>query len=92
MDNITRQDLATIFVRYMNFFDSDVSVTDKWIEFADAANISDYAMDAIQTLNKLDIIRGIGKNAAGLAIIDPKGFATRAQAAAILERFLAAMK
>jgi len=51
--------------------------------FADEAQISDYAKEAMQTLHKLGIIQGVGGNA-----VDPRGTATRAQLAAMLRRFL----
>ena len=91
-DNITRQDLAVILMRYMNFKGIVKPVTQQYIIFADEATISDYAMDAIQTFNKLGIINGTGINAQGKTVIDPKGNATRAQVAAILHRFMEAIK
>jgi hypothetical protein len=45
-------------------------------------------MDSIQTLNKLGVINGVGENANGQTIINPKGNATRAQVAAMLHRFI----
>lgn len=86
-DPITRQDLAVILERYMRFIGSELNVTDQWIEFADEAEISEYAMNAIQTLNKLGIINGIGVDENEQIVINPKGNATRAQAAALLHRF-----
>ena len=66
-------------------------MTEQWIIFADESNISDYAMDAIQTLNKLGIIRGTGVNGYGQTIVDPKASATRAQIASMLHRFIEAI-
>ena len=51
--------------------------------FTDEDEISDYAKNAIQTMNKLGILSGKGNNA-----IDPQGSATRAEVAAMLQRFL----
>ena len=48
-------------------------------------------MGAIQTLNKLGIINGVGTNADGQVIVNPKGNATRAEVAAMLQRFLEMM-
>ena len=45
-------------------------------------------MDAIQTLNKLGIINGTGTNTDGQITIEPRGYATRAEAAALLHRFM----
>ena len=85
---ITRQDLAVILSRYMSYKKIALPTSDQWITFADGAAVSGYAMDAIQDLNKLGIIGGTGKNAAGQTIISPKDNATRAQAAAMLQRFI----
>ena len=85
---ITKQDMAVILMRYMNFKEIVLPVSQQFIIFADAANISDYAMDAIQTFNKLGIINGTGTDEQGQTIIDPKGNATRAQAATLLMNFL----
>jgi hypothetical protein len=90
-DYITRQDLAVILLRYLNFKEIDLPVTEQFIIFADGAEIADYAMDAIQTFNKLAIINGTGSNAAGQVIVSPKGQATRAQVAAMLHRLLEAI-
>ena len=86
---VTRQDLAVILMRYMNYREINLPVTEQWIIFGDESNISGYAIDAIQTLNKLGVINGTGANSGGQTIINPKGDATRAQAAAMLHRFIA---
>jgi len=87
-DPITRQDMAAILLRYMNHMEIVLPVTQQWIIFGDEGDIADYAMDAIQTLYKLEVISGTGDNADGQAIIDPKASATRAQAAALLHGFM----
>lgn len=86
-----RQDLAVILMRYMNYKDIKPAVTEQWISFADEADIADYAMDAIQTFNKLNIMNGIAGDD-GRIVVDPKGNATRAQAAAMLHRFMEAIE
>ena len=91
-NNITRQDLAVILLRYMNYKEIVLPVTAQWIIFTDAEDIANYAMDAIQTFNKLGIINGTGTNADGQTIVNPKGNATRAEAAAMLHRFLELIK
>jgi hypothetical protein len=49
--------------------------------------------DAIkQTLYKLGIINGVGINANGQTIINPKAITTRAQVAAMLHRFIMVIK
>ena len=74
-------------MRYMNFLGIVLPVTQQWIIFADEDDIAGYATDAIQTLNKLGIINGVGGNT-----IDQKGEATREQVAAMLYRFSEAIK
>ena len=82
-DPVTRQDLAVILMRYMNYKEVSIPVTMQWIIFADESEIAGYAMDALQTLYKLGIMQGIGGN-----VMNPRGNATRAETAAILHRFL----
>ncbi|MBE7027085.1 MAG: S-layer homology domain-containing protein, partial [Ruminococcaceae bacterium] len=50
--------------------------------FTDVDKISDYAVDAISWAVEKGIIGGIGDN-----MLDPKGNATRAQVATMLQRF-----
>ena len=85
---VSRQDFAVILLRYMNYLEVNLAVTLDFVIYADASEIASYAAEAIQTLNKLGIINGIGENADGQSIIDPKGNATRAQAAALIHRFI----
>lgn len=85
-DILTRQDLAVILRRYMDFLKVNLPVTQQWVTFTDEDDISDYATNAIQNLYKFGVITGVGGNR-----IDPKGSATRAQIAVVLERFAAAI-
>jgi hypothetical protein len=87
-DNITRQDLAVILKRYLAFMEVDTHETEQNSIFADESDISGYALDAIRTLNGLGIINGNGANEDGHTVIDPKNQATRAQAAAMIERLI----
>ena len=82
-DNIIRQDMAVILMRYMSFIKYEYVVTEEYRVFADEDKIDDYAKNAVQVLNKLGIINGKGNG-----IIDPKGMATRAEVAVMLHRFL----
>ncbi len=78
---VTRQDLAVMLNRAIAKmgieYDGETS------EFADSANISDYAKDAVNTLNGLGIINGYTDGS-----FKPMGNATRAEAAVIFHRFL----
>jgi hypothetical protein len=81
---VTRQDLAVILARYMNFKEIVLPVTMQFIIFADETDIAPYAMNAMQTFNKLGIINGTGKNESGQIIVKPKASATRAETATML--------
>lgn len=83
--DITREQAATILMRYLTYAHVDYAVTEEYRIFADEDEISAWAKNAVQTLNKLGIINGKGGG-----IIDPQGSATRAEAAVILYRFKAA--
>jgi hypothetical protein len=79
---ITRQDLATLITRYADFAGKEFPVTLQYAAFADEDNIADYAKNAVQTLYGGGIVSGKPNN-----IFDPKGKATRAEVAAMLQRF-----
>jgi hypothetical protein len=81
--DITRQEMAAVFTRYMAFMKINPVVSADYRIFTDEDAIDDYAKQPIQVLNKLGIILGVGNNT-----IDPAGPATRAQVAAMLHRFM----
>ena len=84
---ITREQMATILYRYEQFsgkIPPDI-VTNK--QFADSNKISGYAKNAVTALVKQGIINGRPGN-----IFDPKGMATRAEVAAVMRRFMEAVK
>ena len=78
-DNITREQLATILYRY--FGENEVVDTD--LNFVDANEISDYALKALHWAVKYEIVQGKGNN-----VLDPKGLATRAQVAQMLQNLM----
>ena len=87
-DPVTRQDLAVMLLRYSVLMEISLPVPRQVVLFSDEDSIADYAKDAVQTLHKVGVINGVGEDAAGLTIVDPRGETTRAQAAAMLHRFL----
>jgi hypothetical protein len=87
---ITRQDLAVILERYMTWANMNIPVTEEYRVFADEDEISGYAKNAVQRMNKLGVITGRGERN-GQTVIDPKVAATRAEVAAILHRFIEAV-
>ena len=81
---ITRQQLASILYRYAQFKGIDVSAGEDTniLSFADAANVSDWANTAMKWAVGSGILAGKDGNR-----LDPKGTATRAEAAAMIQRF-----
>ena len=83
LQEITREQLAVMLLRYADLCGYDTSARASLKDFADAAKVSDYAADAMQWAVANGILNGTdGKR------LDPAGSATRAQCAAMLVRFL----
>ena len=83
--NISRQDMA---VMVMNAIVSKgYTVTGQTLSFADADEVSDYARTAIAELAAMGIVTGVDSSD-----FEPKGVATRAQAAVIINRALSYLK
>lgn len=83
-DKVTREQLAAILYRYAQYKKYDVSVGEDTniLSYNDAQSISSYAIPAIQWANAAGVVTG--KSGSKL---DPKGYATRAEVAAMLMRF-----
>ena len=81
-DPITREQFAAILWRYAQYRELDVSGGGTLAAFTDGAKVSSYAREAMVWANGAGLITGKGGG-----VLDPKGKATRAQAAAILQRF-----
>jgi|GEM_PF-6847921 len=81
---ITRQDLAAILMRYADFAGLELPELYEPPEFVDGDEISPYATEAVEALCRAGVI--FGKPG---GIFDPKGYATRAELATMLTRFLA---
>ena len=82
--NITREQFAAILYRYAkNYKGYDVSAGEDTniLSYSDALSISDYAFPALQWACGAGLMNGSGD------ALMPDGFATRAQAAALLHRF-----
>ena len=82
-DPITREQMAAILYRYAQFKDYDVSSSNDLNEYTDAAQISPYAVTAMQWANAEGLITGDSATT-----INPIGNATRAEVATILMRFV----
>lgn len=77
-DNITREQLAVMLWRY-----AGEPTANSDLAFSDANQISDFAQAAICWGVENKILNGKGNN-----ILDPKGFATRAEVAQMLKNYL----
>ncbi len=78
---ISREDIAVMLVKFLDYSKAEYNVSSDDIDFADSSAISDNAKDAVKTLFKLGILAGRGNN-----VIDPKSSITRAEFAALLHR------
>ncbi len=85
--NITREQIAVIIYRYANFKGLNKGEKAELSEYADASEISDWATDALSWANSSQLINGMGDNT-----LSPKSSATRAQVAAIFERYAGNIK
>ena len=86
-DAITREQMVTIMFRYAKYKGYDVSVGEntKILSYDDAFDVAEWAIPAMQWACGSGMIQGIADgNQMNLA---PQGNATRAQAAAILQRY-----
>jgi len=82
--NITREQIAAIMLRYARY--KEIAPTGAWairLDYADLAEISDYALEGVMFCKLKGIMHGKGENN-----FAPNDNATRAEAAAILERFI----
>lgn len=84
-DPITREQLATMLWRYAQTEGYDVSIGENTniLSYTDVANLSEYAIPAMQWAVGAGIINGTGDG----STLTPQGQATRAQAAVMLQRF-----
>lgn len=80
--NITREQLAAMLYRYAQNKNYDVSGAKSLDGYTDAQSVSSYAVPALQWANAAGVVTG--KSGSKL---DPKGYATRAEVAAMLMRF-----
>ena len=81
-DSITREQMAAILYRYAQFKGYDDTVQGNLSDFTDGGQTSDWAEDAVVWAVNNGLLTGKGGS-----LLDAKGSATRAEAAAILMRF-----
>lgn len=82
-DAITREQMVTILWRYAQYKGIDVSVGENTniLSYDDAFDVAEYAIPAMQWACGAGLMQGDGVN------LTPKADATRAQAAALFQRF-----
>ena len=85
-DDITREQLAVILYRYAACQGYDVSQRADLSGFGDAESISGYAQEALSWAHAQGLVLGFEDGS-----LRPQGTASRAQIAAVLMRFLAAV-
>ncbi len=85
--NITREQIAAIMFRYAQYKGVDAVTLEENLHFTDAGEISEYAVSAMNWAVGKGIMKG--KSA---TTINPKDNATRAEIAAILQRFVENIK
>ena len=87
-DAVTREQLAVILYRYAVYKGYDVSIGEDTniLSYADFADLSEYAIPAMQWACGAGVITGVTD-----ATLVPQGEATRAQVAAMLMRFCEAI-
>jgi len=85
-DLITREQMYVFLYRYAKYLEMDVSASDDINTFIDSADVSDYALDALSWAYAEEYL--LGSLDDGILRLDPKGSATRAQAATLLIRFI----
>ncbi len=83
MDNITREQFATMLMRYCSFAGLDAAKRAELGKFTDNDAVSSYANEALSWANANGIITGRTETT-----IAPKGNATRGEAATMLMRFM----
>ena len=84
---ITREQMAAILYNYQQVSGKIPSEVMADMGFADWGTVSDYAKEAVNALVMQGLLKGKDGN-----LFDPKGTATRAEVAAMMHRFLEALK
>lgn len=82
-DNITREQLVTMLFNYANKAGLDTSARADLASYPDASGVSEWATDAVSWAVAEGILKGVNNTD-----IDPQGWATRAQAAAFMQRYV----
>ncbi|HIX90156.1 MAG TPA: S-layer homology domain-containing protein [Candidatus Agathobaculum pullicola] len=79
---VTREQMAAILYRYAQYKGYSITASNSLTDYADASQISSYAIAAMQWANAEGLITGVTSTT-----LNPVGNATRAEVATILMRF-----
>ncbi len=82
---ITREQLATIFLRYTNVYGGGAAGSASLSRFPDAGKVSSWALEAMQWAVANGIINGVAED--GVDYLRPQGDAKRDQVATIIMRY-----
>lgn len=85
-ESITREQLAVFLYKYAQYKGYDLTITGNIDSFSDKDSVSSWAKNTVTWAVQNKIIAGKDGNK-----LDPKGFATRAEFAAIIHRFIEKM-
>lgn len=85
-DPLTREQMAAIFYRYAKWCGRRVTTEETLSGFSDAAAVSSYAVEPMRWACGIGLIQGT--TSGNKTKLNPKGSATRAQAAAIIMRYI----
>ena len=83
--NVTREQLALMMYRYAKYKGYDVSATSDFAGLVNAHKVADWSVEGVRWAVGAGLISGVEKN--GVKDLAPQGNASRAQVAAILQRF-----
>ena len=78
---VTREQLVTFLARYAKYQGADVSTQGALTGYPDAKTVSDFALASMTWAVEQGLIQGIDGN------LVPRGTATRAQIATIIQRY-----
>jgi len=84
--NVTREQMAAMFYRYINYKKYDLKAAAEKNIFADDHKINGWAKESVENIQIMGIINGKPNN-----LFDPQGIATRGEIAAIFTRFIDAV-
>ena len=82
-EDVTREQMVAIFYRFAAYLCLEKDCDADMNNYADASQISQYAQDPFKWAISAEIVNGVGNDR-----LAPKGNATRAQCAAVIERFI----